>query len=325
MNEIIQESKQNQASQTAKERAALLDSRINANAQIAAESLVAVGRDLKTMRDEKLYAELGYESFENYCNVKAHISLRGAYNFIKAYETYGDQLADIQYLGITKLVAMTALEPEERLELIESGTAEGLSTRELEKKIEEMQKKCDQLTLELEAAENKESKPSETETLLIKQNKELFNELEALKSVQNKQEKSDSQEKERLKDEIEVLKKQNKDLSNIYAKEAEDKRKELEKEAEKKRLEAEKNHTAEIKKLKEQIAEAEKNAALQASAKKQVIPDTQKERVRFYCEECLRSFNSAIEAFKKVEDEEAKTKCKNAVSTMVKKMEELIK
>ena len=143
--------------------------------------------------------------------------------------------------------------------------------------------------------------------------------------MQNKQEKSDSQEKERLKDEIEVLKKQNKDLSNIYAKEAEDKRKELEKEAEKKRLEAEKNHTAEIKKLKEQIAEAEKNAALQASAKKQVIPDTQKERVRFYCEECLRSFNSAIEAFKKVEDEEAKTKCKNAVSTMVKKMEELIK
>lgn len=289
MNEIIQESKQNQIPQTAKERAALLDSRIKANSQIAAESLVAVGRDLKAMRDEKLYSELGYESFEDYCNVKAHISLRGAYNFIKAYETYGDQLADIQYLGITKLVAMTALEPEERLELIESGTAEGLSTRELEKKIEEMQKKCDQLTLELEAAENKESKPSETETLLIKQNKELFNELEALKSVQNKQEKSDSQEKERLKDEIEVLKKQNKDLSNIYAK------------------------------------EAEKNAALQASAKKQVIPDTQKERVRFYCEECLRSFNSAIEAFKKVEDEEAKTKCKNAVSTMVKKMEELIK
>ncbi len=324
MNEIIQESKQNQIPQTAKERAALLDSRIKANSQIAAESLVAVGRDLKAMRDEKLYAELGYESFEDYCNIKAHISLRGAYNFIKVYETYGDKLADIQHLGITKLVAMTALEPEERLELIESGAAKDLSTRELEKKIEEMQKKCDQLTLELEAAENKESKPSETETLLIKQNKELFNELEALKSVQNKQEKSDSQEKERLKDEIEVLKKQNKDLSNIYAKEAEYKRKELE-EAEKKRLEAEKNHTAEIEKLKEQIAEAEKNVALQASAKKHVIPDTQKERVKFYCEECLRAFNSAIEAFDKVEDEKSKTKCKNAVSTMVKKMEELIK
>ncbi len=325
MNEIIQESKQNQIPQTAKERAALLDSRIKANSQIAAESLVAVGRDLKAMRDEKLYSELGYESFEDYCNIKAHISLRGAYNFIKVYETYGDKLADIQHLGITKLVAMTALEPEERLELIESGAAKDLSTRELEKKIEEMQKKCDQLTLELEAAENKKSMTSETETLLIKQNKELFNELEALKSVQNKQEKSDNGEKERLRDEIEVLKKQNKDLSNIYAKEAADKRKALEEETEKKRLEAEKKHAAEIKKLKEQIAEAEKNVALQASAKKHVIPDTQKERVKFYCEECLRAFNSAIEAFDKVEDEKSKTKCKNAVSTMVKKMEELIK
>lgn len=327
MNEIVQESKQNQMEQSPEERAILLDSRIHANAQLAAESLVAIGRDLKAMRDEKLYTKFKqeFESFESYCKGKAHISLRSAYNFIKAYETYGEQLASLQYLGITKLVAMTALEPEERSELIESGAAQNLSTRELEKKIEEMQKKCDQLTLDLEAAENKETKASEAETLLIKKNEELFKELEALKSVQNRQEQAADQEKERLKSEVELLKRQNKDLSKIYAKEASDKQKKLEEETAIKQRETENKHAAEIEKLKEQIAEAEKNVALQASAKKQAILDTQKERVRFYCEECLRSFNSAIEAFKKVEDEEAKVKCKNAVSTMVKKMEELIK
>lgn len=132
MNEIINETAQ--IIQTPKERAAILDSRINANAQIAAESIVAVGKDLKAMRDEKLYVELGYESFEIYCKEKAHISQRSAYNFIKAYETYGEQLVSIQHLGITKLVAMTSLEPGERETLIESGEAENLSTRELEKR-----------------------------------------------------------------------------------------------------------------------------------------------------------------------------------------------
>lgn len=325
MNEIVQELKQNQLVQPPKERATLLDCRINANAQTAAESIVAVGRDLKAMKDEKLYTELGYSTFEDYCKEKAHISLRYAYNFIKTYETYGEQLATIQHLGITKLVAMTALEPEERKALIESGKAAELSTRELEKKIEEMQKKCDQLTLELEAAESKETEASETETLLIKKNEELFKELEALKSVQSRQEQAADSEKEKLKSEVELLKKQNKDLSNIYAKESSDKQKKLEEDAAKNQREAEKKHAAEIERLKEQIAEAEKKAALQATAKKQAPPDTQKERVKFFCEECLRSFNSALEATENVDDKETKAKCRQAISTIVKKMEELLK
>ncbi|MCM1298211.1 MAG: DUF3102 domain-containing protein [Firmicutes bacterium] len=318
MNEIVQ---------TPKERAALLDCRINANAQTAAESIVAVGRDLKTMRDEKLYTELGFETFENYCNEKAHISQRSAYNFIKAYETYGEQLTAIQHLGITKLVAMTALEPEERKELIESGEAESLSTRKLEKKIEEMQKKCDQLTMELEAAESKATDESEAEKLLKKQNEELSKELEALRSVQDRQDQAADKEKEMLQNDIELLRKQRDELSSKVNKIAETERaavKKAEDAAAKKQREAEEKHSAEIAKLKEQLAEAEKKTALQAPAKKQAPPDTQKERVKFYCEECLRSFNSALEATENVEEEETKTKCRQAIGTIVKKMEELI-
>lgn len=82
-NEIIK-----QAEATPQERAALLNSRINANTQLAAESLVAVGRDLKAMRDEKLYTEFGCETFEEYCEAKTQIKQRQAYNFIKCFEKY---------------------------------------------------------------------------------------------------------------------------------------------------------------------------------------------------------------------------------------------
>lgn len=334
MNEIINGINENNAVQTPQERATLLDGRINANAQIAAESIVAVGRDLKAMRDEKLYIELGCQTFSEYCETKTQIKQRQAYNFIKCYETYGEQLASIQHLGITKLAAMTALGDEERHELIESGEAASISSRELEKRIEELQNKCEQLTMELKETENKtnEAEISETEIKLIQKNEELFKkndelvkELEALKSIQERQGETADSEKEGLKNEVELLKKQNKDLSQIYAKESSDKQKKLEEDAAKKQREAEKKHAAEVQKLKEQIAEAEKKAALQASAKKQAPPDSQKERVKFYCEECLHSFNSAMETLRSIENEDTKGKCKQAIAVIVQKMEELIK
>lgn len=334
MNEIINGINEKQAVQTPQERATLLDVQINANAQVAAESIVAVGRDLKAMRDEKLYIELGCQTFAEYCETRTQIKQRQAYNFIKCYETYGEQLASIQHLGITKLAAMTALDDEERSELIESGKAANLSSRELEKRIEELQNKCEQLTMQLEEAENKtdEAEASETEIKLIQKNEELFKkndeltkELEALKSIQDRQEEASDSEKEKLKNEVELLKKQNKDLSQVYAKESSDKQKKLEEDAAKKQREAEKKHAAEIQKLKEQIAEAEKKATLQANAKKQAPPDSQKERVKFYCEECLRSFNSAMETLGSIENEDTKEKCRQAIAVIVQKMEELIK
>lgn len=334
MNEIISGINKNQAIKTPQERATLLDVQINANAQIAAESIVAVGRDLKAMRDEKLYIELGCQTFAEYCETRTQIKQRQAYNFIKCYETYGEQLASIQHLGITKLAAMTALNDEERSELIESGEAASLSSRELEKRIEELQNKCEQLTIQLEEAENKtaEAEASKTEIKLIQKNEELFKkndeltkELEALKSIQDRQEETSDSEKEKLKNEIELLKKQNKDLSQVYAKESSDKQKKFEEDAAQRQREVEKKHAAEIQKLKEQITEAEKKAALQANAKKQAPPDSQKERVKFYCEECLRSFNSAMETLGSIENEDTKEKCRQAIAVIVQKMEELIK
>ena len=134
---------------TPKEKADVLTSRINANAAVAAQTLVLIGRDLKTMRDEKLYIELGCSNFEEYCDKHTTVRQRQAYNFIKCFEQYGERLSELSGLGVTKLTLMSVLDDEDREELIESGEAERLSTRELEKKINELKNKYEQLTLEL--------------------------------------------------------------------------------------------------------------------------------------------------------------------------------
>ncbi|MBD5128468.1 MAG: hypothetical protein HDT43_00860 [Ruminococcaceae bacterium] len=64
------------------------------------------------------------------------------------------------------------------------------------------------------------------------------------------------------------------------------------------------------------------NAALQSLAKK-TPPSTQKERVKFHVEECLRNFNAALEALNALPEEE-REKPVAAITAMVGKMKEAL-
>ncbi len=310
---------------TPQERAVLLDSRINANAKVAAESIVKVGRDLKEMRDEKLYLKLDCETFENYCDKKTTIKQRQAYNFIKCYEKYGERLSELSNIGITKLTLMSALDDEDSEQLIESGEAEELSTRELEKRIKELQSKNEQLTLEL----SEKTKEESAAEVLKQQIERLNTELEAKKAIEK-------QQKERM----ESLEKQNEELSKRPVDIAVEKpsKAEIEKikkdAAEKAEKAAKKQHDKEIAELREQLAASEKanaeklerleseNAALQSLAKK-TPPSTQKERVKFHAEECLRNFNAALEAVKALPENE-QNKPMATIKNMADKMKEML-
>ena len=143
------------------EKAATLHRRILVNGKIAAESIVAMAKDLRVMNEEKLYTYLGCESFNDYCEQKVGIKQRHAYNFIKVLDKYGEQqLAEISHLGIAKLVELTALDEEDRQELIESGAAEEMSVRELKEKIKELESRCEQLTLDIEEERDKNNIPN---------------------------------------------------------------------------------------------------------------------------------------------------------------------
>lgn len=132
-------------------KAVNINRNIIVNAQAAQMSLYEVCKGLKEMRDGKLYKELGYQNFEEYCEKETGIKYRQAFNFIKIVEAYGENLQPVAGLGTTKLALLASLSEEERTEITESTDLESVSKRELEEKIKEiktLREKNDELNRE---------------------------------------------------------------------------------------------------------------------------------------------------------------------------------
>lgn len=185
------------------DEAAKLHAQIMANGQVAASALLEFCKGLKRMRDEKLYTELGFDTFEDYTEKLAGIKSRMAYHYISCYENLGTTfLQSNASLGITKLTVLSKLSPVERYELAESGEAESLSVRELEEKVKELTSAKEQLSfLNTETKE----KAEETEKSLKEQLEKALKEAESLKA---QLEAALSGESEKYKTELEKLRKE---------------------------------------------------------------------------------------------------------------------
>ncbi|MBQ8842431.1 MAG: hypothetical protein IJZ65_07375 [Ruminiclostridium sp.] len=139
-----------------------LDYEIKAEAKNIVSGICRIGKCLKEMNERNLYKELGYTdsstgekvfftSLEEYAERTVVLKGRAAYNYISAYEKFGEQgLEKYGTLGITKLSALAQLTDTDREELLESGKAEEMSTRELQEEIKRLKRQNDQLTFELE-------------------------------------------------------------------------------------------------------------------------------------------------------------------------------
>lgn len=177
--------------QPKREQAYSIHQRILANGKILQTALYEVCKDLKTMRDSKLYTELGYASFEEYAEKACGIKQRQAYSYISAYEKLGTTyLQENAQLGITKLELLSQVNSWEREEFAKEVDAENVSTRELKALVEKYKSQSEQLGFELEEAkakiaesETQESDPDDDAMLEIKQ---LRAELEKAKAEQNK-------------------------------------------------------------------------------------------------------------------------------------------
>lgn len=122
--------------------------RIMANGEICARSLYEVCKDLKRMRDEKLYEQLGYDTFANYCEDMAGIKARMAYNYISTYERLGDTALQLNAnLGITKLELIAGMNPIERAEGLSDGTFENMSVSEIKELIDKNKAMGEQIDL----------------------------------------------------------------------------------------------------------------------------------------------------------------------------------
>lgn len=116
-------------------------------AQMVEDGLYLMAVGFKKMRDEKLYKEMGYKSFEEYCKTETGLDRSRVYRYINVIERLPDKfVASTQQIGVEKLLLLTALSDDQRAEITESTDLESTTVKELKAKIEELKCENDILT-----------------------------------------------------------------------------------------------------------------------------------------------------------------------------------
>lgn len=160
-----------------------LNVRICINAQMAQQNLYEMCKGLKEMRDSKLYKELGYSTFEDYCEQETGFKRSQVYNYISIVEKLPeDFVQSIGQIGMTKALILTKLSEDERTEIAEKNDLETTSVRELERQIKEIQAEKDQAVADKSAAEAKASASTQRVESLSQQITSLEAEIKELES-----------------------------------------------------------------------------------------------------------------------------------------------
>lgn len=138
--------------------------RILANGEICAQSLLEICKDLKKMRDEKLYEEFGYAAFDEYTEKAVGIKPRQAYTYISTYERLGATvLQSNASLGITKLDLIAQINPVERTQMLAENTFDGMSVSEVKALVQKAKDQGEQISLLQEELAKAQSEPQDTE------------------------------------------------------------------------------------------------------------------------------------------------------------------
>lgn len=250
-------------------RAVSLHRKICANAQAAQESLFEVCKGLKEMRDSKLYKELNYSEFNDYCKSELGMTDRTAYKYISIAENLSENLVkSTSLIGTEKLYLLAKLDEPERAEIIQNTDLESTSVKELKNKISDLKKANDRL---LEKASQAEKNAEDSR----KKESEAWGKVSVLKTDSEMQVKKISQ-----------LEKQIQELENRPVEVAvKDDSEEVERL--KKQLEQEKQKSAEFEEKKKRIeAELEKDR----NSFKSKTPDNS-ELFEVYYQNCLDSID----------------------------------
>ncbi len=161
------------------EKAYGLHQRILVTAQMAQKNLYDMCIMLKQMRDEKLYKDLGYQNFEDYCEQEIGFSRRNARNYIAVIEHFDGK--SISRFGVTKLSLLASLSESQQEEIQEKVKVEDVSVRELKAEIAKLKEEKQNADKAATAA-NQRRIAAESDLLSLKsKNRALTHELEDAK------------------------------------------------------------------------------------------------------------------------------------------------
>ena len=283
-----------------------LHQRIMANGEVLSRSLFEICKDLKEMRDRKLYEEFGYSSFDEYSENAVGLKARMAYNYISTYERLGASvLQSNAHLGITKLELLAGMNPQERAEKLESGELEGMSVaeiKELVKKSKDQGEQISMLQMELAKKEQEEmvaSEPDESEELQA-----LKEQVESLQAEISKKEGEIASVKKETAEKIKTLKNEpDPDLQKKIDAAVNKAKKEAKAEASEE-AKAEAESTAEkIKTLQDLLSAAGQEK--ESLEKKLALSDTTSAKAMVYLDAVQKNLNSILELISKMDMEKA--------------------
>lgn len=113
-----------------------LNVKIHTSMQAIQQNLYDMCSALKQMRDGKLYKELGYQNFEEYCEKETPFSRRQAYKYITIMESLpSDFVNSSSQIGVQKMYLLTALTDDEREQITQTVDLESTTVRELKEQI----------------------------------------------------------------------------------------------------------------------------------------------------------------------------------------------
>ena len=119
-------------------KAVTLTRHIIANAQAMQQSLYEVCKGLKEMRDGKLYKELGYQNFEDYCQNEVGIKKVQAYKYVSIAELDEEFVHSSEHFGVQKLALLAKLDEADREELTQRVNPQETSVKQLQAEIKRL-------------------------------------------------------------------------------------------------------------------------------------------------------------------------------------------
>ena len=161
--------------------AAELNQKIIFTAQMAQQNLFDMCVMLKQMRDEKLYKELGYQNFEDYCENEVGFSRMQAHKYISIIENVKNVNSSLHF-GVTKLALLSSLSESQQEEIQQNVNVEDISVRKLKEEIARLKEESESAG---QRAENERQRRISAETDLLSaksKNRSLTHDLDAANS-----------------------------------------------------------------------------------------------------------------------------------------------
>lgn len=115
-----------------------LHQKIIVSANLAQQNIWDMCNALKTMRDNKLYKELGYQNFDDYCETEVGFNRTQAHKYISIIENTSENVYSSKHLGVSKLYLLSTISEPEQAEIAEKLDLENTTVKQLKAEIDRL-------------------------------------------------------------------------------------------------------------------------------------------------------------------------------------------